>query len=1056
MQARSPYESLITWFAANHVAANLLMAVLILGGLVSAFTIKKEIQPRIDPNQVTVTVPFLGASPDEVEEGVIVKIEEAIQDIEGIDTITSYARRGQGEVVVQVKQAYAAQTVLDEVKLRVDGISTFPEQTEEPVITKSEFQQAVMWISVFGEVGERTLKEYAKQVRDEIVGLPGVTRAQVVGARDYEIGIEVSEATLREYGLTLQQVANAVGQGSLDLPAGSIESSGGDILLRTKGQAYTGEDFERIVVRTNPDGTRLRVGDIATVDDGFEERPRHTLHNGQPAVAIRVDSVGNQSELAISSTVRDYIEEKKAGMPSGVNVEAWADVSYYLKGRLDMMNKNLAAGAALVFMILALFLRLKLAFWVMVGLPVAFLGTMWVMQVPDVTINMLSLFGFILVLGIVVDDAIIIGESVYTQIRRDGHSLDNVVRGTLRVAIPATFGVLTTAAAFLPILMVTGVSGQFFAAIGWVVILAMGFSLVESKLILPAHLAHMRLKPPEQHRNNRFFRLQRRFSEGLHRFVDNFYMPLLKQALHRRYLTISIFIAALILSIGIIKGLLRVVLFPDFAGDFIQMTLRMNDGTPPAVTRRALDRTREALEAVESKIAQEQNLPPDSVVDTAFLFLDGDTRGEMVVELIKSENAAVSAEVVEDRWRNEIGDIPGARQLSFASGGGPSSGAAVSYDLVGRDLKQLKQVAARLEHKVNTYEGVYDVRNSFEGGNREIKLDLKPEARNLGLTLQDLANQVRNAFYGAEVQRIQRGDDEIKVMVRFPRQQRRSVGYLEDMGIRTPEGAEVPFGAVAEVDFSSTPSVIRRFNRERAISVTAEVDKDIAEPGKINSDIRDNFLPDLLAQFPGVDYRLSGATEDQEQLKRDLLIGGGFALFLIYALMAIPLRSYFQPLLVMSVVPFGMIGAVVGHLLLGLPISMLSAFGIIALAGVVVNDSLILVDFVNRGRRQGMALQEAAMESAASRFRPVVLTSLTTFLGLAPIVFFEKSLQAEIVIPMAASLAFGIVFATVNTLFMIPSLYLVGEDIKHALGRLWRWFTGRPPATGKDLVSDSH
>ena len=1054
METRSPYHSLIAWFANNHVAANLLMIVLIIGGLVSAFTVKKETMPRIDPNQVTVTVPFLGASPGAVEEGVLVKIEEAIQDIEGIDTITSFARRSQGSVEIAVQQGYEAQAILDEVKLRVDGISTFPEQTEQPVITKSEWQQPVMWISVFGEVGERTLKEFAKRVRDEIVALPGVTRAEVVGQRDYEISIELSESDLREYGLTLQQVASSIAQGSLDLPAGSIESRGGDILLRTKGQAYTGTDFESIVVRTNPDGTRLRVGDIAEVNDGFEEQPRYTLHNGEPAVAIRVDSVGSQSELAISNTVSDYIENKKANLPAGISLEAWADSSYYLKGRLDMMNKNLVAGAALVFMILALFLRLKLAFWVMVGLPVAFLGTMWLMQVPDVTINMLSLFGFVLVLGIVVDDAIIIGESVYTRIRSDGHSVDNVVRGTMRVAIPATFGVLTTMAAFLPILMVSGVSGQFFAPIGWVVILALLFSLVESKLILPAHLAHMRLKPPEQHQRNRLFRLQRRFSDGLHNFVDNVYRPLLHRALRRRYLTISIFIGALIISIGMVRGPLRVVLFPDFAGDFIQMTVRMNDGTPAVQTRRALDQSLAALNRVEAGIAEDQGLSSDSVVDTAFMFLDSDTRGEMVVELIKSENRAISAEVFEDRWREAIGEIPGARQLSFSSGGGPGGGAAISYELVGRDLEQLKQAAARVEQKIRTYEGVYDLRNSFEGGNREIKLNIKPAARTLELTLQDLANQVRNAFYGAEVQRVQRGDEEVKVMVLYPREQRRSVGFLEDMRIRTPEGDEVPFSTVAEVEFSSSPSVIRRFNRERAISVTAEVDKDIAEPGKINSDIRNNFMPELLAQYPSVDYRLSGATENRQQLQRDLGIGVLFALFLVYALMAIPLRSYFQPLLVMSVVPFGMIGAIFGHLLLNLPISMLSAFGIIALSGVVVNDSLILVDFVNRARRQGIAVRQAAADSAASRFRPVVLTSLTTFLGLVPIVFFEKSLQAEIVIPMAASLAFGIVFATVNTLFMIPALYLAGEDLRRLIRRIWRWFLGQPPETGTDLVSD--
>lgn len=1045
MQERNWYEAIITWFAENHVAANLLMLSLIAGGIWSVITIKKEIQPSIDPNLVTISVPYLGASPAEVEEGVLVKVEEAIQDIEGIDTMTAFAREGSGTVNVVVLQSYEASEVLDEIKLRVDSISTFPAETEQPVITKRQFTQEVMWISVFGDVGERTLKEYAKIVRNELVQLPGVTRAEVVGDRNYEIGIEISEQTLQKYGLTLEQVALAVRLGSLDLPAGTIDSSTGNILVSTKGQAYIGSDFENIVVRTNSDGTRLMLSDIASVNDAFEERNRYTLHNGKPAIAIRVMSVGDQSELVISQTVRDYIDQKSASLPIGVDVDYWADVSYYLKGRLELMNKNLLGGALLVFCVLALFLRLKLAFWVMVGLPVAFLGTMWFMRIPGVSINMLSLFGFILVLGIVVDDAIIIGESVYTKIRKDGHSVKNVVEGTMAVAVPATFGVLTTVAAFLPIVMISGVAGQFFSSIGWVVILALLFSLVESKLILPAHLAHMKIKPIDENNTNRLYRLQRKFAESLQSFADNRYVPWIKAAVKNRYLTVSIFISILILSIALLTGgVLRLVVFPDLAGDFIQVNVEMNDGSPASATHRALDRLRTALIEVDAELSQELNAPIGSVVETTFIWSGQDTSGQLLVELAKNESALVSAKDVETRWRDKVGEIAGAKTLAFSSAGGPDNGPDVAFNLIGSDIVKLQAAAEELTQKIRTFDGVYDIRNSYEGGNREIKLNIKPEAEPLGLNLNILARQVRQAFFGEEVQRIQRGKDEVKVMVRYPQSERNSVGYLENMRIRTPDGAEVPFSTVADIEFSSSPSIIRRFDRQRAVSVSAVVDKDIAEPGPISREIIQDFIPELLSRYPGVSTRISGGSENQRRLLSELTSGFAFALFLIYALMAIPLRSYVQPLLIMSVVPFGVIGALFGHLILGLDVSMLSMFGMIALSGVVVNDSLILIDFVNRARRNGVATIDAVIDAGRSRFRAILLTSLTTFLGLAPIVFFETSLQAAIVVPMAASLAFGIVFATVNTLFMIPALYIIGTDFKTFVRRQINIIRGKP------------
>ena len=727
---------------------------------------------------------------------------------------------------------------------------------------------------------------------------------------------------------------------------------------------------------------------------------------------------------------------------------AWADVSYYLEGRLDMMIKNLVLGAVLVFLILALFLRLKLAFWVMVGLPIAFMGAFFLLPLVDVTVNMLSLFGFILVLGIVVDDAIVIGESAYTNMRAKGHSVDNIVEGVLKVLVPATFGVLTTIAAFMPILLVTGISGQFFAAIGWVVILCLTFSLVESKLILPAHLAHMKVRHYEKDTHNPFVRFQRFFSEGLHHFVDNVYAPFLDKALKRRYLTLSVFISLLILSIGLLLGgILRFVFFPDFTADFLQVELEMNEGTPAHETHDALRLVQAGLWEVDRQVSEEQGVESGAVVSSVLSFARDDVSGQIITELVKENDDVITGPEVLRRWREAVGNLPGVKTLGFEGATGPGGGPSISLQLIGSNIEQVGRAAKDLESRIRGYEGVYDVRNSYERGTPEIKLNIKPEAEALGLTLADLARQVRAGFYGDEVQRVQRGQDEVKVMVRFPRDERDSVGYLDHMRIRTPDGGRVPFHAVADVELTESPTTIRRFDRERAVRVSAEVDKENYEPGKITADILQKELPEVLARYPGVRHRLSGASQSQQEVQQDLVRGLMFALFLIYALMAIPLRSYTQPLIIMAVIPFGAIGALVGHWILGIQVSMMSFFGIIALAGVVVNDSLILVDFVNRERKLGVPLIQAVNDAAKKRFRAILLTSLTTFFGLIPIVL-ETSLQAQIVIPMAASLAFGILFATVITLFLIPSLYLVLDDFGKWWREAWSHILPRKPQRG--------
>ena len=1050
-------KGIIAWFAANHVAANLLMLFIIVAGLMSAMTIRKEMQPEIELNWVQIQVPYLGAAPQEVEEGVVIKIEEAIQDVEGIKRLRSTAREGRGTVTAEIELDADFNAVMSEIKTKVDAISTFPALTEKPVITEIEATNPVMLIAIHGDLDEFMRKAIAHEVRDELLQLSQVNKVEYFGDRPFEISIEVTEQTLRQYGLTMSEISQAVKNSSIDMPGGTIKSEGGDILLRTEGQVYTGDEFGRLVLRTYPDGTRLLLSDIATINDGFAETDGWGRFNGQPTVTIQVVSGGQQNELATARVVKEYVEEKEKTLPPGVEMDTWVELSYYLEARLDMMTDNMIQGGILVFIVLSLFLRVKVAFWVVIGIPITFLGALWLMPTWPVTINTISLFGFIIVLGIVVDDAIIIGESVYTKIRADGHTLDNVIYGAHKVAIPATFGVLTTIAAFAPMLFIGGFAGPFFESMGVVVIFCLMFSLVESKLILPAHLVHTKIAPvdeddlfhPQRHiglveRFPRFFlKIQRRVQHGLFRLINNHYKPLLEKAVDNRGVTLAIFTAVLILTFGLIaSGMARVVMLPELPSDFIQVNFQMQSGTAPEARNVAADKIERALLDINAEYVAEN---PDAVpvIDHIGVFARGETGARMWAELPKDDGRPYSHTEVAKMWRERVGDIPGMKELTFAGASHIGGGLPISFRLNGADYERLEQAAEELGSALSEYEGVFDISNSALAGGDEIKLTIKPEAEALGLTMSSLGRQVRQAFYGEEAQRIQRGKNEIKVMVRYPRDQRRSVADLENMRIRTPSGEEVPFLSVADVSFGQGYSRISRLNRERTVTVSADIDPGIVEPQEVIREIRDEFVPGLLSRYPGVSLALEGSSQEVRDFQFNLQIAAIAALFLIYALIAIPLHSYSQPLLIMSVIPFGIIGAVVGHVIMGMAISMFSLFGLIALAGVVVNDSLIMVDFINKARIKGVPIRQAVIDSGTQRFRAIMLTSFTTAAGLTPILL-EKSVQAQFVIPTAISLSFGIVFATVITLFLIPALYMLQED-GFAMSRYW-WdlLLGRP------------
>ena len=1027
-QSSEKLTGIIAWFARNNVAANLLMVSILVVGFFSFQSINKKMFPEFNTNSILVVVPHLGAAPEEVEQSVILKVEEALEDIEGIKRITSNANEGVGRVTIELQSGYSLAEKLDEVQMQVDAITTFPVQAEKPIISKQEFKGQVLWLSIHGSMDRRSRQAMAQTIRDEVMMLPSVNSAEVVGNRDYEISIEVSEDKLQKYNLTFDQITNAIRASSIDMPGGTIKTQGGDILLRTQGQAYTGIEYGDLVLKTSADGTHIQVSDVANVVDGFVESEGFAKFDGESTTSIQVLSTGDQNDLEIAQEVRDYVEQKNLSLPQGAELEIWGDSSFYLSERLDMMLTNMLMGSMLVFCVLTLFLRIKIAFWVMLGIPISFFGAFIMMPLLgdwSVSINLLSLFAFIMVLGIVVDDAIVIGESAYSEIQQYGHSTDNIIRGTMRVAMPATFGVLTTIAAFAPLLFIDASFAAFFRAIAIVVSFCLVFSLIESKWILPAHLAHMKYVPLTPENSNYFEKLQMRFKDWLDNFIHYKYKPVLEKALTARYNTMAGFVAILVLAIGLIVGaFVKVEVFPNVPSDFIQGNLTMVDGSSPEERNKAIDKVMGAA----LKVANENTLDGESFLKHTMVFTRGNTGAGFLLELVKSEHRELDAYAIEKLWRDEIGEIPGARELRFFAGTNAGGGAAIEFQLTGRNDDELEAAAEDIQNKLKAYDGVYDVRNSFSRGSQEIKLDIKPEAEVLGITLASLAKQVRQAFYGDEAQRIQRGRDELKVMVRYPEESRLSIADLEDMWIRTPLGEKVPFYQVAEVSIGQGFSSITRINQKRSITISADIDSEKVESRKVVTEMNEQSIPDILSNYPSVKYGVEGASKDQADFLRQLGMAAIGALFLIYGLIAIPTKSYAQPLVIMSVIPFGIIGAIVGHFLLGKTINMMSMYGFIALTGVVVNDSLIMVDFINNAKKQGIRVIDAVTQAGTQRFRAILLTSLTTFFGIFPL-YFESSLQAQFIIPMAISLGFGIVFATVITLFLIPSLYMIKEDI---------------------------
>lgn len=1022
----------VSWFARNPVAANLLMLFIVFAGIFSAINIPRTLTPDFDINWVQISLTYPGATPEEVEHSLVVKVEEALREVTGIKQVVSRSYASQATISVEVDPDYKTSEVQAEIRGVVDGVPSFPEGAEKPVVSRAPTLRHVVSVEISGDdLSYRDMFNLADEIKLELLALPKISKVEIYGQADSEISIEVDENILKKYNITIEDVAYAVRRSALDLPGGSIRTDNGNILLHTKGRSYRQKDFELIPVLSFADGSSINIGDVATVRDGFVEGEFISRLNGRNSVGLAPQAYNNQDMMTIAGIARDYVDQKKTTLPPGVYLDTWSDVSDYLGGRINMMLKNLLLGSLFVFLVLILFIDIKLAFWVMMGIPISFCGAFALMPLEPfaVTINMLSLFALIMVLGIVVDDAIIVGESAYSECEKRGHSIDSVISGTHRILVPSIFGVLTTVIAFAPTIFVTGAFAAFPNEIGFVVILCLAFSLIESKLILPAHLAHT--KPSTAAWLEPLRSLQRYCNHLLQNYViKGFYRPFLRKCIEFRYTTIAGFIAVLILFVGLLGGgVIRVVLTDSPPGDFLQSSITMVRSAP----------NKQLIEHMKYMESQIIELDKEYIANSGTGFLqyvnmwstDG-LDGRMFVELLPQEERSIKATDIMRQWRDKVGALPGTKVLSYSNAEASEEFAAISMVVSGDNYAALEIAALDVFDALEHYQGVYDVRSDVSDKRDELHIQLKPVAKNLGLDLTTVGNQVRHAFYGYEAQRIQRGSKEIKVMVRYPRDKRDNVTTLQNMSIRTANGGFVPFSSVAYI--KTEPSVAERVrvNGRSAIQITAEIDKDLVSAGEVVDTILAQKV-DIFKKKYGVTLERSAGSESEAELINFLILGFMLAMLANYCFIAMPLRSYAQPAIVMGAVPFCMIGALIGHLIVDIPLSILSLFGVVAASGVVVNDGLILADYINKMRAQGMNVVDAVIESGSHRYRAIMLTSLTTFFGLLPIML-EKTAQAVYVIPMAISLSYGVLFATVVTLFFLPCMYVAIEDPK----RLWQ------------------
>jgi multidrug efflux pump subunit AcrB len=1025
--ARGP----IAWMAGNPVAANLLMFVLLFGGILCAFQIKQEVFPDFEMDKVSISVAYPGAGPEEVERGIVVAIEEAVRGLDGVDEVTSISREGGGSVTADLLLGADRQKVYQDIQQEVDRITTFPEEAERPQVTLISRRRQVLSTVLFGDVSEKALRELAEQLRDRMLQDPDITQVDITGVRPYEIGISVPRENLKQYNLTIEDISRRIQHFALELPGGGIKTQAGEILLRMKERRDFGREFHDIPIVRTESGSQVVLGDIADITDGFEDTDIYATYNNKRAVMLDVYRVGDQTPIEVSSAVKKKIREIQPSLPPGVDFTLMFDMSKVFRQRMELLLRNGLIGLTLVLLLLGVFLEARLAFWVMMGIPISFLGGLLMLPMLGVSINMISMFAFLIALGIVVDDAIVVGENVYEYHQRGRPFLEAAITGAREVAMPVTFSVLTNVVAFLPLFFIPGFVGKIWRVIPSVVVTVFLISLVECLYVLPAHLGHSgRIRSGW---GRRLHTRQQRFSKWFSHLIYDRYAPFLDAVLHRRYLTVSIAVGILMLTVGYVASKrMGMVLMPRVESDFAVVTAIMPYGTPIARTEKIRQRLVHSAAAIDREHNGRQLRGIIAVIGGSHKGVSGSHVIEIFADLTDPDVRPLSTREFTRLWRKRTGEVPGMETLQFQSDhGGPGSGAAITVELSHMDSGILEQAAAELAQALGDYPIVSDIDDGVSLGKPQLNFHMRPEGLNMGLNAAEVAQQVRHAFYGAEALRQQRGRNEVKVKVRLPKAQRGSEYDLEQLLIRTPAEKDVPLREVADIHRGRAYTSIERRDGRRVISVTADVTPPKAS-GTILEQVTATTLPALQKKYTGLSYSFEGKQRDISESMDFLKVGFLLALFAIFAMLAIPFKSYIQPLIIMISIPFGIVGAVIGHIIMGYSLSIMSMMGIVALSGVVVNDSLVLIDFANRRRREGVNVHDAVCQAGARRFRPIMLTTLTTFGGLAPMIF-ESSMQARFMIPMAISLGYGILFATLITLALVPSLYLIVEDIR-------RWF----------------
>lgn len=1037
-------NALIAWMTRHPVAANLLMVLILLAGVLSAMSMRQEVFPLIELDVLEVRASYPGAAPDEIEEAVLQKIEEQLEGMTGIERVTSIAAEGTGVVRVELRRDEVAANRLDDVKSAVDRI-TLPAEVETPIVRQLITQQRVVDLVLYGDQPESTLRELAHQVKEDLSRTAGISLVQVANVRSYEVSIEVPQETLRALGLTLNDIAATIRRSSLDLPSGEIKADGESILLRAKGRRYDKTDFLQMEVAASASGSAVRLGDIAEINDGFKDEDLLIRYSGKPAAFVRIFRVGDEKVLSVIDKVKTYVEESLApALPPGVAVAFWRDESVEFKNRIELLVKNGLMGLVLVMAALTLFLDLRLAFWVSLGIFVSFVGTFAVMPWFDISLNMMSLFAFILAIGIVVDDAIVSSENIWSENERGTPEVDAAVAGTQRVAIPVILAVSTTIVAFVPLLFTPGTTGKFLAQIPAIIIIMVTISVIEALFILPHHLAHLKVigYTPTTWVTRRLYRIRQSFDATLRRFTEVALRPALEYATRRYGVIIAAAISIFLLTLGTISsGILRFSFFPQVEGRYVTAALELGPGSTAEATLQIAQQIEQAGLKAAQGLPDPSGEPLVSAVyvnvgrpevsgpgEVGALGLSQGNKATVVFELLDPEKRSVTAKAFELAWRQAAGRPEGLQKLTFASNV-IQLGSPIQIDVSAPSTEELSHAITAIEQALAEMAGVFDIRNDQQPGKQEIQFQLKPSAMALGLTLESVSQQMRAAYFGAEAVRIQRGKDEVRVYVRLPERERDSFAGLANTRIRTPAGRFVPLHEIADLEMGTSPTTIVRRDGRRISTIFAEVDSRLVTGQQVNEQLIKTVLPAITKQIPGFRYAMGGEQGEQGKTLPALAKNFLLAVFCMYALLALAFRSYIQPLIVLVSIPFGLVGAVLGHLAMGLSMGLTSLFGVIGLAGIIVNGSLVLIDFINEQKRRTPDTAEAIVQACMNRFRPILLTAITTFLGIFPLII-ERSIQAQFLIPLAVAIGVGVIVGTALQMLLTPALVMAVEDMR--------------------------